>query len=299
MMPPVACGKRSFRTPATRSSFNRPHASGYAVQAYQDAWLKLRYPFEFYAVLLSLEPEKTLRAIKEMVHFGVEVVNPDVNTSKKDFTIDFENRCIRYGLIGIDGIGETSANQCMEKAPYESLEHFQMSHSFKYTKLNKGHLQALIESGALDSIGAREDWTESQRAETEQRRLGMSLRPGGTFGDDEPLVFAAVHSQDEVAAMQERDPVVVAGRISDVRQTTVKRGPNAGQEMGMIRLRFGLDTFDCTFFSAAWAVCKDLLEKGNGIIVKGRRDAGEAVIATSAMNIEEWLEQRKETLVAS
>ena len=170
-MPPVACGKRSFRIQATRSSFNRAHASGYCLQADQDGWLKVHYPFESYAVLLSLDPDKTMRALKEAKFFGVKLTNPDVNRSQAGFTVDFDDGSIRFGLKAIDGVGDVAAQQVMDKGPYESLVHFDMSHSFKYSKCNKGHRQALLEAGALDSLGARTDWTEAQKASTELRRL--------------------------------------------------------------------------------------------------------------------------------
>jgi DNA polymerase III alpha subunit len=274
-------------------SFNRPHASGYSVQAYQDAWLKVHYPFEFYAVLLTLEDEKTPRALRESRHFGVSLEAPDVNRSGTGFTIDYDAGAIRYGLIGIDGVGNVACQQIVEKAPYESLEHFGMSHSFKYSKVNKGHRQALLEAGALDSLGGRADWTDTQKAATELQRLGMALRPGATFGEDEELVLRNVYSQDEFEEMKPGDRVVVAGIIMGIRATVTKRGRNPGQAMGMVRIKLGLDEFHLTFFPAQWASAGALLQEGNGIIVDGSKDTQEKIIVKGAMSVDKWIADTK------
>jgi DNA polymerase-3 subunit alpha len=284
--------------PYTGYSFNRPHASGYSVQAYQDDWLKVHYPFEFYAVLLTLEDEKTPRAIRESRHFGVSIEAPDINRGGIGFTVDYDAGAIRYGLIGVDGVGKIAADQVVERAPYDSVEHFELSHSFKYSKVNKGHRQALLEAGALDSLGARTDWTDSQKAATELRRLGMALRPGATFGDDEELVLRNVFSQDEFDEMDPGDRIVIAGVISDVRPTVTKKGRNPGQAMGHVRMKFGLDEWNCTFFPAPWAAANGLLTVGNGIIVEGSKDSSDKVVVKASMSVQEWIEDQKAKVAA-
>jgi DNA polymerase-3 subunit alpha len=284
--------------PYTGYSFNRPHSAGYSVQAYQDAWLKVHYPFEFYAVLLTLEYEKAPRAIREARHFGVSIQNPDINRSDVGFTIDFDAKAIRYGLIGVDGIGLTAARQAIEvrqrAGGYASLEHFEFANSFKYSKLNRGHRQALVEAGALDSLGARVDWTEAQKAQTELKRLKMALRPGGTFGEDEELILGYIHTQEEFDVMSPDDGVVIAGKISDVRKTVVKRGRQAGQDMALMRVQLGLDVFHCTLFPAVYATSDGLIEVGRGVIVRGHKDARESIIAAGVMAIEEFVAEMRE-----
>lgn len=240
--------------PYTGYSFNRPHATGYGLQAYQDAWQKVYYPAEFYTVLMTLEPKKAARAIKEASAFGMSVVGPDVNASGIDFTVDYDTKTIRYGLEAIEGVGPVAAEQVIEKQPYDSIEHFDMAHSVKYTKCNAGHRKALLEAGALDSLGARADWSEIDKAKTESRRLNIALRPGGTFGEDEPLIASCAHSQEEIEALAPDSAAVVAGIITEIKQLITKKGRNPGQQMGKLTLRFGLDTFSVTLFPKAWGV---------------------------------------------
>ena len=277
--------------PFTGYSFNRPHASGYSVQAYQDAWLKVHYPLEFYAVLLTLEDEKAPAAIKESRYFGVQLDVPDINRSQIGFSVDHDTRVIRFGLIGVDGIGDIAARQAFENQPYHTLLEFDMKNSFKGTKLNKGHRQALLEAGALDSLGARADWTESQKASAEMRRLGMALRVGGTFGAEEELISRNVHSQDEVEAMAVDERVVIAGRVTELKKMRIGKGVNKGKDMARARLRFGLDWFDLIFFYRAYSEFGALLEPGRGLIVDGKKDARGQILVNGAMDVGDWVRE--------
>jgi DNA polymerase III alpha subunit len=259
-------------------------------------WLKVHYPADFYAVLMTLEPEKAPRAIKESSALGMSVVGPDVNLSKTSFTVEHETGTLRYGLEAIDGVGSTSAAQVVERAPYESLEHFDMSHSFKYSKCNKGHRKALLEAGALDLLGGRTGWSESEKAATEMRRLRISLRPGGTFGDDEPLILSCAHSQEELEALRPGEAAVVAGIVDEVRELKTKRGRNPGQKMCKMMLRFGLDTFSVTLFPASYAEYVHLLHKDAKLIIRGKiDDRGQGqVIGLAVMGVSEFLASQRE-----
>lgn len=239
--------------PYTGYSFNRPHATGYSLQAYQDMWLKVRYPADFYAVLMSLEPKKAARAVKESSHFGMHVEGPDINRSQRTFTVEYETNTLLYGLEAIDGIGSTSVDQIIAGQPYDSLTHFEMTHSIKYSKCNKGHRKALLEAGALDSLGGRSTWSEAEKAATEVKRLRIALRPGGTFGEDEDLISRCAHTQEELEELKDGDAAVVAGIIDEIKQLVTKKGRNPGQQMARLTLRFGLDTFSVTLFPPSYA----------------------------------------------
>lgn len=251
--------------------------------------LKTYYPFETYAVLLTLEPDKAVAAVREAKRFGVEIGRPDVNASKEGFTVDWDNRMIRFGLEGIDGVGPIAAKQVIEFAPYETLLEFDLKHSMPGSKCNRGHRQALLAAGALDSLGGREDWTEPQKASTELDRLGMSLRVGGTFGIDEEFILTHTHSRDEFDEMEPDARVVVAGRVLEAKRVKIKSGPNRGKDMAHVRIGVGLDQFDLTLFYRTYAEFGGLVEKGNGVIVVGKRDESEKIIVTSMMDVGEWL----------
>ncbi|MBN2561100.1 MAG: DNA polymerase III subunit alpha [Phycisphaerae bacterium] len=71
-------------------AFNKAHATGYALVAFQTAWLKTYYPVEFMAALLTYEmgdTDKVVEYIEECKRLGIAVRPPDINTSNEDFTV--------------------------------------------------------------------------------------------------------------------------------------------------------------------------------------------------------------------
>lgn len=266
--------------PWTGYGFNRPHAGCYSIHAYQDWYLKKHCPIETYSVILSefkpkgkSEKEKFINAaLKESKHFGIKILPPDVNISNSEYTPDFENNALRYGLSGVKGIAETSANQVMELRPYLSLEDFEKKQTFKYSKCNKGHREKLLKVGALDSLGGRAAWSDTEKAEAEIELLGMALSPGGTLGDDEQLIIERTHSEDEYNELEVGSSVVIGGQVTEVKATKTKRGKNPGQEMGFAKVSLGLDSFQCTFFPAIWAANKSLIYAGSKVMIKGEKD---------------------------
>ncbi|MFN0132855.1 MAG: OB-fold nucleic acid binding domain-containing protein, partial [Phycisphaerales bacterium] len=106
--------------------FNKSHSTGYAIVAYQTAYLKTYFPNQYMAAFLSyeagaqkladwigyLEDCKGTRFINGKV--GVEVRPPDLNLSQADFTVVFEpdeprdalHGHVRFGMRGIKGVGD-------------------------------------------------------------------------------------------------------------------------------------------------------------------------------------------------
>lgn len=78
-------------------AFNKAHSTGYAVVAYQTAWLKTYYPVEFMAAVLTYESgntEKVAGYIDECRRLrqadgsiGIPVLAPDINESDEAFTV--------------------------------------------------------------------------------------------------------------------------------------------------------------------------------------------------------------------
>ena len=68
--------------------FNKSHAAGYALIAYQTAWLKAHYPAEYMAALLTSakrDKDRTALYLNECRSMGLRVLVPDVNRSESDF----------------------------------------------------------------------------------------------------------------------------------------------------------------------------------------------------------------------
>ncbi len=141
--------------------FNKSHATAYALLAYQTAYLKVHYPVQFMAALLSSEIGKTdkiVMYIAECRDMGVSVLPPDVNESELNFHATGGK--IRFGLLAIRNVGEGAIRSILEVRKrigrFTSL--FQFCEEVDSRAVNKRVLESLIKSGALDSLG----WKRSQ-----------------------------------------------------------------------------------------------------------------------------------------
>lgn len=138
--------------------FNKSHSAAYALVSYQTAWLKTHYPAAFMAAVLSAEMQNTdkiVTLIDECRHIGVEFTPPSVNEGQFLFSVNDKNQIV-YGLGAIKGLGEgpiTSIIDARQDKPFTDL--FDFCARTDARKLNKRALDALIRSGAFDSLGEK------------------------------------------------------------------------------------------------------------------------------------------------
>lgn len=135
--------------------FNKAHSAGYAVIAYQTAYLKAHYPVEFMAALISSEmgnSEKVAIFVGEAIARGIQILPPDVNTSVARFRP--ENGAIRFGLAGIKNVGEAAAEaivrERLQNGPFRGLVDFCCRVDGQL--VNRKVIESLIRAGAFDSI---------------------------------------------------------------------------------------------------------------------------------------------------
>jgi DNA polymerase-3 subunit alpha len=137
--------------------FNKSHSCAYALLAYQTAYLKVHYPVEFMAALLTSEigkTEKLVRYIHEARGMGLQVLPPDVNESGLYFTPVGDS--IRFGLAAVKNVGEGAAQGIIEareqRGKFGSL--FEFCESIEPRLINRRVLESLIKGGAMDCFGA-------------------------------------------------------------------------------------------------------------------------------------------------
>jgi DNA polymerase-3 subunit alpha len=136
--------------------FNAAHACGYALLAYQTAYLKRHHPIEYMAALLtSVKDDKDKKPfyLNHCRLMGVEVLPPDVNRSDVDFTPS--DGSIRYGLSAVRNVGEQAVAQIIEargtKGEFATFTDF--CRKVDPGILHKKVLESLVLSGAFDSLG--------------------------------------------------------------------------------------------------------------------------------------------------
>jgi len=136
--------------------FNKSHSAAYALIAYQTAYLKANYPVEFMTALLTSvkdNAEKVGAYVEECRALGLEVLPPDVNESRRDFTV-VDGQRIRFGLAGVRNVGANAVNAIIEArerdGPFRDLLDF--CSRLDARVLNKRALESLIRAGAFASL---------------------------------------------------------------------------------------------------------------------------------------------------
>jgi len=137
--------------------FNKSHSCAYALVAYQTAYLKAHYPHYFMAALLTTERENTDNIVKyigECREMSIEVLPPDVNQSRLDFSVEGEK--IRFGLAAVKNVGEAAIRSVLEARTrlgrFRSLTEFVEGADPR--QVNRRVHESLIKAGAFDFLGA-------------------------------------------------------------------------------------------------------------------------------------------------
>jgi DNA polymerase-3 subunit alpha len=143
--------------------FNKSHSTRYAIIAYQTAYMKVYWPVEYMAALLTYEmgdTDKVVMYIAECGDMGIEVTAPDINESGVDFTPLYKEEngkkgMIRFGLAAVKGVGEKAVEQLIiarkKVGQFQSLFHF--CENIDLRAANKQVLESLIKAGAFDRLG--------------------------------------------------------------------------------------------------------------------------------------------------
>ncbi len=135
--------------------FVKAHAAGYALIAYQCAYLKTHHPADYLAACLTVRtgrPDQMMALLNECRSNDVMILSPDVNESEIAFIATDDG--IRFGLIAVKNIGAAAVNEMIESrskvGTFTSLHHFLASIDLRV--VNKKSIESLIYAGAFDSI---------------------------------------------------------------------------------------------------------------------------------------------------
>jgi len=312
--------------------FNKSHSASYALQAYQDMWLKMKYPAEFYAAFLTYEDDEDKRkqALREAKSRGIEIVLPDVNTSGAGYTVDDDGRLL-LGLISIKGVGERAAEQVISKRPFKSFDDFLQRAG------RDADTKALLESGALDKIarksfvdrawlmsvvtkvGTKSDaeWAvwehlkhnvklkkprevpESRRepsADALLRLQAARLNMPATSIHMDPaqhmILERNIHTPEELAEMPKKNRAIVGGEISKV----IRKKTKKGKEFANVFIVFEYYEWTVKFWEPELLRFQTILSEGRVIMVEGAKDdwnGNVSVVASYAAPIEEVIEMQE------
>lgn len=152
--------------------FNKSHSTGYAILAYQTAWLKTYFPIQYMTALLTYESvsiDKVVEYVEECRRVllpdgrrGIDVRPPDINLSDVGFSVVFDDNeprdpshgHIRFGLSAVKGVGEKAIGAILQArrtgGPFRSL--FDFCERVPLGTVNRATIEALIKCGAFDSL---------------------------------------------------------------------------------------------------------------------------------------------------
>ena len=135
--------------------FNKSHSVSYAVFSCRMAYLKAKYPEEFYASILDNtggESDSFTLAISEIKSAKIKIKGPDVTSSGKEFII--KDGALLFPLNRIKGLfNEVANNIILEResnGPF--YDYYDFVTRMKRYKLASSQLMKLIDAGALDSL---------------------------------------------------------------------------------------------------------------------------------------------------
>ncbi|MEK9134860.1 MAG: DNA polymerase III subunit alpha [Patescibacteria group bacterium] len=173
--------------PFAQYSFNKSHATAYALIAYQTAYLKTNFPAEFMASFLTSEKADVERIgfiIGECKKMGLEVLAPDINESFAFFSVVPQRNQIRFGLTAIKNVGENIVKAIVEErkqnGPYLSISDFVSRVNSK--DLNKKSLESLIKAGAFDKFTERNQLLQNMEKLLESARETQKNKNNGQQG---------------------------------------------------------------------------------------------------------------------
>lgn len=218
--------------------FNKSHSTGYAIIAFQTAYLKTFFPAHYMAAVLSFESqaqkvedwavylEECQRipwadSTREHRHVGVEVKGPDINLSTRDFAVvflpdephDHLHGHVRFGLRAMKGVSDNAIASLLEErkehGPFRDI--FDLCARVSHRSMNRSSLETLVKAGALDSLhgtlqrasvlASLEEALRAGQILAKDRAAGQMAMFGG--GDAQSVATAA---PEQPSALRRVDP---------------------------------------------------------------------------------------------
>lgn len=316
--------------PFAAYGFNKGHTASYGVVAYQTAYMKANYTVEFMTAVMTAESgdmETVVQAIEESKLLGIAVLPPDVNESLANFTVRDEKN-IRFGLTAIKNLGADIIEkiiECRKEAgPFKSVEDMLMR--VKTRNLNKRSWEALVKSGAMDSLGERgsllgnteiildfarnyhkvQDTAQSSlfgshqmpQAKLKLREVEKATKKDMIAWEKELLgLFVTAHPLDDVEHLLNRAGVRPIKQLNMARAETTIGGvvtrlqkivTKKGDTMAFADVEDKTGTIEVLFFPKIWAESQSLIASDRILLIGGKVSDKDGVPKFLAENVKEF-----------
>lgn len=242
------------------------HSTSYAILGYWSAYLKYYYPLEFWTASFEFADDNEVSSrITELSKLdnGVEIVSPDINSSKDHFTNNIDEGKIYWSLNKIKMVGTVICERIVEErnknGDFFSLNEFRQRISKK--DCGKNVLFNLILAGAFDEVEEIEDirsrnklikrWAELTGSEipeefTDNNRVakkyfwvlkqkdltGLGVINYKDIAEGSNIKGEFIESNDFFReSMQNKNDAVVGGVLNDIVERQSKKGKFAQLEL--------------------------------------------------------------------
>jgi len=153
--PDIALAIWSYIDKFAGYGFNKSHGVGYALMAYETAYLKANYTVEFLCAKLSNsdgEAEKLSGLVYDAKLFGIEVTPPRVTHANKDFDV-VTDRHIAFGLTALKGVGVAAVGDMIKLSKgLKTFDEIIWKWATTKSKVTSATMMAFIKGGALDDV---------------------------------------------------------------------------------------------------------------------------------------------------
>jgi DNA polymerase III subunit alpha len=297
--------------------FNKAHAAAYGRVAYLTSYLKANYPVLYMASVLTADSgdvDKIAVMVHECERMGITVLPPDINESFAQFGVvpgERGKEIIRFGLTTIKNFGQGIADAIIEErkknGKFKDLEDF-------FTRvidrnLNKKSLEALIKTGAFDSLypdrstllhnlenllrfnkdRAKADADQdSLFAFTDTKISHLHIEPGPKISKQEMLgwekellgLYVTGNPLDQFKDLMSESGYSIAKLKAEIKdgKKTVVAGlieevkpilTKKGDPMAFLKIKDYTDSIECVCFPKIYEQYREIIDSEGCIAVKG------------------------------
>ena len=139
-------------------SFNKSHATAYAITGAICQWLKIKYPIAFWTTAFHFAKDNsdTSRYISEIkkINDKIKIIPPDINHSQAGFSADYDKQIIYWSLEKVTQVGDVAGSTVIAERERNG-EFFSLEEFYKRVpkaKVKSNVLLNLILAGCFDQL---------------------------------------------------------------------------------------------------------------------------------------------------
>jgi error-prone DNA polymerase len=211
-------------------SFCKPHSASYARVSFQAAYLKVHYPAEFIAAVISNQGGfySTFAYVSEARRIGLTILPPDINISDVRWT--GQGQSVRVGLLSVKGLSVDTRQRIVtqrRRRVYSGLEDF-----LERVRPAEDEARSLINCGALDALNPGGNraallwglacWLKSKRPRVRMQSLFKRAETGGDYPPRLPAEDERERLRREFSVLDflcDRHPMALFARSLQKRHT--------------------------------------------------------------------------------